>query len=525
MNKKPWGAKGLGVKMPTVSQFDNVRIRDITREGDGIGSLPDGRVVFVSGALPGEVATVELTGNRKGILRARLVTLDKKAKKRIDPPCPHFNKCGGCLLMNLEYSGQIEIKNRLTPEAMKRIGGFDGPIPPIKDGTGKIGPENSEEKVNTPLLGYRNKGVFRIRSDPSNGRPMIGMFSAGTRKLVEIDSCLVQSRGNNRSLELLRNRLKEIHQNGSETEMWALMALDEVTLRNSTGGDSMLVLGFREDSSGFRDAPAWKGPSGKSPTGKGPALMGKALAGGVFEGISSIWCGLVQPGTSGIDPYTAVHLKGAPQIRETIGTSLFKIGPCSFFQVNTSMAASLVETVRMICAPSPRAGQGVESGPPARKKDSGDLLDLYCGAGLFSICLSDAFAKVTGIESSRAAVTEARANATGNSAKNASFISGNVEETLTELLQGERNFVRPEKKLTVLLDPPRKGCGPVVAEAISRLGADKIVYVSCDPATLARDAALIRKNGYVLKGIHGIDMFPQTMHMETVAVFLKNSVK
>lgn len=502
MKTKPSG-HGAAPKKQASSTIRGIRIRDLTREGEGIGSLQDGRVVFVVGAVPGDVATIETFGARKGILRARLVALEKKSPDRTEPPCPYFSSCGGCLLMNIEYQRQMKIKSRLAPEALKRIGGL-GEIPM----TSIDGPADCR-------LGYRNKGVFRLRRAHSDGRPIVGMYSGGTKNIVEIGSCLIQSPGNNRSLELLRERVMQIHRSGSDAENQALDALDEVTFRHAAGGDSMIVLGFRDDACSrdsegrFVENQSRPGPLRKKPSiGKSQAILGKSLVGGAFEGIGSIWCGVTRTEAAGIDPYTAVHLRGAQRIRETVGKSVFRIGPSSFFQINTAMAEVLVETVRKACGGKP----------------GGELLDLYCGAGLFSICLADSFDKVIGIESSRSAIGEAVANAEANSVGNATFVCGNAAEALDEIAkvrEARENLSEPAE-LTILLDPPRTGCGQAVASSMTRLGAQRIIYVSCDPATLARDGALLGANGYRLKEVSGIDMFPQTMHMETVAVFEKS---
>ena len=413
-----------------------VRIESIAAGGEGVGHLPDGRVVFVHRTAPGDLAEVELTRRHERWTRGRLLRVLEPSPERRDPPCPFYAECGGCTLEHLTYDAQLRAKGRIVSDALTRIGGI--PTEPLQ-----VVPSPTEFR-------YRNRVSFALRRE-ARGSVVAGFHALGDPdRIVDLDGrCLLPEEPIARAWDALRA--------GWGQDARRLPSGDRLrlTLRASATGEvSLLVEG------------------GFSP-GRPEELLD------AVPGLVAIWH---RPGTA---PATLVA--GAPGLPETWGDETVELSGAAFLQVNRAAAALLEEHVM------------------ERIGDAAGLrvVDAYCGVGLHARRLARAGATVVGIELDPEAVAEARRNAP----EGTTFVEGPVEQLLPEHLPAE----------LVILNPPRAGVAAEVAEALGASPPQRIVYVSCNPATLARD---LRRMGdaFRVENVRSFDLFPQTAHVETVVV-------
>jgi 23S rRNA (uracil1939-C5)-methyltransferase len=451
-----------------------LRVDRLSLGGDGVARLPAGRkgpegvVVFIPYAAPGDLLDVELTEVKSNFTRGRIVRVIEPSPVRTPPPCPyHFNPpsrseifCGGCSWQHMNYEFQADAKRQLVEETLERIGGV------------------SDIEVR-PTLGmhdpwrYRNKVQQPVGWD---GRRVIsGFYVPYSHRIMPIDECLVQSELSVRII----NRAKAL------TEQYRLQPYDEdrhqgwlrhVWARTTRSNRALLVFVTRTD-----EFPRER----------------QVLAALIeeFPELVGIHQNVNPDRTNVILGRRWRKCAGGDYLEETLGTLRFRLTPGSFFQVNALQTEVLYDQAKSL------AGRG------------GTLIDLYCGVGGIALWLAANFKTVVGVDEVRGAVADAQGNAALNRIANARFTAAPAERFLA-------SFRAPEGPggLTVVLDPPRSGCDPGVLRGLARLRPARVVYVSCDPGTLARDVAILRRGGYQVGTVQPVDLFPHTAHIETVVL-------
>lgn len=437
-------------------------VHDLTEDGEGVGRLPDGLVVFVPGALPGEQAEVRVTERRGRFARAQLEHLRTVSPDRVRPVCPVFGRCGGCDLQHLSYPAQLAAKTRRVEEALRRIGGLEVSVRPCL-------PSPSPFR-------YRHKASWPVQPSPGGGF-RAGFYMRGTHRVVEVDDCAVQEPASLRTAQAIFSVLAE-HRIPAFDETAGQGMLRHVVVRASRArGQTMAVL-----------------------VSGAPALPHEEeLVREMFRrapDLTSLWLSHHPDRSNRILGGSLRHLGGETHLEERVGPLRFRLSPASFFQVNPQVAERLYEEVLEQAALT-----GTET-----------VVDLFAGTGVIALWLARSAGLAVGVEMEPAAVEDALRAARENGIANCRFVCADAAQGLRDLrLQG----VRPQ---VVVLDPPRKGAAECLP-ALLELRPDRVVYVSCDPATLARDARELAAAGYRPGEAVPMDMFPQTMHVETVLSF------
>ena len=438
--------------------------------GQGIGRI-DNFVIFVRGAVPGDKVRVRLTRKKKDFAEARIIQLVEASPERIQPPCPYSGFCGGCQWQHLPYERQLFYKKNHVREALTRIGGLENS--PIRD------PLASDNQ-----FAYRNKMEFTFADEqwfpPGNmDEPKfqtglaLGLHVPGSYyKVLDIEACLLLEETGNRILAAVRNYAiqSRIPAYGikSHAGFWRFLAL-----RHSRAFDQWMV----NIVTATRDPDAVK-PLADLLCAQFPKL--KTFVNNITRREAAIAVGEQE-----------LVLTGDGLLLDRIGPHTFQISANSFFQTNSLTAAKLYQTVVQY----------------AELRGSETVLDLYSGTGTIPIFLSRYADRVLGIELVAGAIQDAEKNCRTNAIHNCQFILGDIKERLADLR------VKPD---VIVIDPPRVGMHPDVVDRVLALKAPKIVYVSCNPATLARDLALMQAQYEILE-VQPVDMFPHTYHIEAVA--------
>ena len=485
-----------------------INITDIGTDGEGIGKY-DGMTFFIKGGLPGDRILAGATKLKKTYGYARLVKVIKPSPFRVNPICPISEKCGGCQIQSLSYEKQLELKERKIIENLTRIGGFS--------------PEFIKEKMD-PIVGmeipfhYRNKAQYPIGID-KDGQPVAGFYAGRTHSIIPNTRCYLGTEENEEILNTLLSYMKE----------YGVLAYDETTgkglirhvliRKGFTTGELMvcLVINHRISSEiNIKGNTAVNKSKNKVEVEWIPHQQKLIDELTKITGMKSISVNINTENTNVIMG-TEVHtIWGDPTISDVIhvcdmqkegfaytGDSLnFNISPLSFYQVNP------VQTEKLYSLALEYAGlTGKES-----------VWDLYCGIGTISLFMARKAKQVYGVEIVEQAIEDARKNAKRNGITNARFFVGKAEEVLPEFymendVDGE--MLHPD---VIVVDPPRKGCDEDCLSTMLKMQPDRIVYVSCDSATLARDLKILCEGGYQIKKIRGVDQFGHTVHVETVCL-------
>ena len=470
-NNKDMGKECIKRQPPcSPGEIHVLSIADLNHRGEGVGRI-SGFAIFVPGALPGEAAKVKITRKRKNYAEATLLELLKRSSHRITPLCPYFENCGGCQLQHLEYWEQLAWKQKMVNETINRIAGFDIKALPV---TGMTEPWH-----------YRNK--TRVHLACPEDKVLAGFYKPQTNELIDIEQCPVQHPINVRVINGLR-RAVQLYMDLFKDRKDNWLPISEATIRTSfASSECLLSLSVNPEQGGKGGGQNIK-----------PENYEK-LAKFINEEIGKIITGLVLLRHGKKGP-TSQTLMGKAHVTEEIKPYLYRISPQSFFQINTTQAEELYKKAVSL-AGTPRTAY-----------------DLYCGTGNFSLYLSSVADQVVGIDAEKAAIEDARENAALNNINNAEFIVEKVENIGPDIFKGEQ-------PLTIFLNPPRKGCAASLLETVAEAAPEKIVYISCNPATLARDLKLLSNYGYLAKEVHPVDMFPQTSHVETICLLEPGSTR
>lgn len=436
-------------------------IDDLGKEGEGIGRF-GGYTLFVRGALPGETVRVVVTKVKKSYGFARLLEVQKPSPERTDPACPVAGLCGGCTLQHMSYEAQLRIKEKKIRDCLTRLGGVD-----------------LSEVEWLPILGmenpwyYRNKAQFPVRAD-REGKPVTGFFAGHSHRLIPVTECRIQHPVINAVMNCVMTFLRDYKVTPYDEEKHAGLVRHIYVRRGYYTGQVMVCLVLNGTSLPHREDLVFR--------------LRK------IEGMTSVYLNRNRERTNVILGSRMSLLWGEPYIEDRIGDIRYRISPRSFYQVNPLQTAKLYETALSF------------AGLTGRER----VWDLYCGIGTISLFLARQAGAVTGVEIVPEAVDNARENAKLNGMENVSFVCGAAED------------VAPEDGVDVIVvDPPRKGCDRALLDTMVRMAPERIVYVSCDPATLARDVKVLAEQGYEVRKVRGCDMFPGGGNVETVCLLSK----
>lgn len=465
----------MGRRNKELPLLKGVTITDIGSEGNAIAKVDD-MVLFVPGMIPGDIADIKVRKKKKRYMEGIAVNLISPSPDRIIPRCIHFGVCGGCRWQHLPYEKQICYKAKQVSDTLTRIGHISIPaIRPI------IGSANDYH--------YRNKLEFTFsdkrwitREEVAEGKeitntPALGFHVPGVfDKVIDITECHLLPEPS----DSIRNAVRKYAlENG--LSFYNLREhhgfLRNMIIRITTTGEVMVIVIMAEDNPGARKA-----------------LLDFLVSG--FSVIRSLWYIINTKKNDSLSDQVAVHYSGAEYITEVMDGLRFRVGPKSFYQTNSRQAARLYSVVKAFAGLT-----GTEN-----------VYDLYTGTGTIACYLASEARQVTGIEYVSEAVYDAVVNAADNDIRNAYFIAGDMKDIFNETLFEMRG--RPD---VIITDPPRAGMHDDVVRVLLNSGAGKIVYVSCNPATQARDIALL-STAYRIVMIQPVDMFPQTYHVENVAL-------
>lgn len=442
-----------------------LKIEDIGHDGEGIGKV-NGYTLFVKDTVIGDEAEVKVIKAKKNYGYARLMKLLTPSPHRVEPLCPIARQCGGCQLQMMSYEEQLTFKENKILNNLKRIGGFQEiPMEPI------LG-------MKEPFY-YRNKAQFPISVD-KDGRPVTGFYAGRTHSIINTRKCYLGVEENEQVLNRILGWMEQYGIPAYEEESGKGLIRHVLIRYGFTTKEVMVCLVINGDRvpkreeliKSLKEIPGMTSITTNSNTKRTNVIMG--------EKITLLW--------------------GQTYITDYIGDVKYQISPLSFYQVNPAQTKVLYETALAY------AGlQGDEV-----------VWDLYCGIGTISLFLAQKAKMVYGVEIVPQAIEDARRNAKLNQIRNAEFFAGRAEDVLPEKYEKERIHAD-----VIMVDPPRKGCEESVLDTMIRMQPERIVYVSCDSATLARDLRYLCDRGYELKKVRGVDQFGQTVHVETVVLLSK----
>ena len=439
----------------------------IGTNGEGI-ARHDGTTLFVPYFLTGERARVKVLKVKGNAAYAKVEELLTPAEDRVRPACPVFARCGGCQLQHMSYDGELQEKQGQVRDALERIGHLTG-----IDVLPTLGAATPWE--------YRNKMQFPAAA--AKGKAVVGCYAAGSHRVIDVASCAIQKAGNNDILRIVRQWMNDYHVPAYNEQTHTGVVRHVMGRVGVRTGELMVCLVTAQT-----DVPHTAELIGMLREGL-PKLTS------VVQNINTRRTNVI------LGPETKV-LYGTPTIHDSIGPLTFNISAQSFFQVNSEQAQRLYEKALEFADL-----QGDET-----------VADVYCGTGTITLFLAQKAKNVYGIEIVAPAIHDAVKNAADNGVTNAEFILGDAVEKLPELI---KSGVRPD---VIVLDPPRAGCGEPVLEAIAQSQPKRVVYVSCNPATLARDLAYLNDHGYQPVKVQPVDMFPRTHHVETVVLLSKGEI-
>lgn len=440
-------------------------ITGYTSEGLGVARSEDGMAVFVRDAIAGEVAKIAIDHVGKSAAYGHIETLETVSPHRVARACPLGKRCGGCAFWHMDYEEELRLKAQRVRDAMTRIGGFDPGEVSI------IGGQSCQ--------GYRNKAQYPAARGKHG--PVAGFYQARTHEVVPVERCLIQSEQADAVKDAVLGWMRR----------WSVQPYDERTHRG-------LVRHIYARTASTGQVLACVVGNGGAPA-RSDDLVERLKA--AVPGLRTVvWSVNTRRGNTVLGPELH-NLWGDGVIEETLCGLTFRLSARSFFQVNRAQAERLYETALELA--------------DLQKTDV--ALDLYCGTGTITLCMARHAGRVIGVEVVDAAIDDARENAARNEITNASFFCADAGEAAQRLAD---EGTKPD---VILVDPPRKGLAPEVIDAMVRMAPRRIVYVSCDPATLARDAGLLTARGYAVKAVRAADLFPRCAHVETIVLLQREN--
>jgi len=453
--------------MPKEPVIEKVKINSLAYGGQGVGRLENGKVAFIRGALPQELVLARIYKRKKSFVEGRTVEILEPSPQRIAPRCPHFGPCGGCTWQNMSYADQLRAKEQQVREILGH-------------------PQELKESPILPIMGMDEPWYYRNQSELSfalgDNRAVLGQHLPGSFSLIEdLSHCYILSENSSEIFNTVRDFANE-HRLAPYNRRTHQGFLRNLTVRlGKNTGEVMINLVTSPGT-----FPQWE------------------FARHLKQSISPT--SILWTTTSSLAdrylPEKETVLWGSNYILETLGPLKFQISSQSFFQTNTYMAEKLYRVIEEMAA--------------AQSKET--ILDMYSGIGTISLFISKRVKKVYGVEFSSSAVEDAKINARLNNIENVEFTCAKAEDYMEALSDRKKNLS------IAILDPPRAGVHPKVISSLLKIEPEKIIYVSCNPTTLARDLVAFSEH-YDIKTVQPIDMFPQTYHIETVAKLKKKKLR
>ena len=437
-------------------------------EGEGIAKIDNKYPIFIEGALKGEKVKVRIVKVNKNFAYGKLMEVLEASEERVNPPCAIYKRCGGCKLQHASYKAQLDFKWDRVKDCVSKIGKLDPSI--VKYPLGMENPWRYRNKVQLPI------GLI-------NGEVKIGFFAPRSHDIIDMESCLIQDEIGDKVVKLTREwiekfNIRPYNVDGEYDEKGIVRHI--MIRRGFTTNEVMIVLVTNGEKLPHKEEFV--------------DLMVKNI-----PGIKSVIQNINSKKTNVILGLESKTLWGEDTISDYIGDFRFNISPLSFFQVNPIQTEVLY-------------GKALEY---ANLTGNEEVFDAYCGTGTITLFLSQKAKKVYGVEIIPQAIDNAWINAKENKVDNVEFFVGESEVVIPDLIN------KGVKADVVVVDPPRKGCDKKLLDAITNIDAKKIVYVSCDPSTLGRDLQVLEENGYKTLEVQPVDMFPNTAHIENVALLIK----
>lgn len=443
-----------------VGQTFPLTIKRLGINGEGVGYFKR-QVVFVPGALPGEEVVVEATKVLPKFSEGKIKKIRKKSEHRIAPPCPIYEQCGGCQLQHLDYKQQLNEKRDIVVQAFERYSKTPIEKLNIKETIGMDNP-----------WGYRNKSQFQVGLDKQ--KVIAGLYGLNSHKLIDIADCMVQHSATTKVTQVVKTILQDLKISVYNERTRKGLIRTIVTRVGIQTGEVQLVL-----ITGSKEIPRKE-------------LLMKEITKRLPE-VKSIIQNINGQKTSLIFGEETYHLHGKEVIQETLGDLSFELSARAFFQLNPEQTVKLYDEVKKA----------------AQLTGSEKLVDAYCGVGTIGLWLAKGAAEIRGIEVIPEAIEDARKNAQKHGYKNATYAVGKAEALLPKWVkQGWRPDV-------IVVDPPRTGCDDQFLQTVLKVKPKKMVYVSCNPSTLAKDIEQLSKL-YRVEYVQPVDMFPHTAHTEVV---------
>ena len=446
------------------NQIVELYIDDIGNEGEGIGHI-DGYALFLKDAVIGDKVRAKIIKTKKNYGFARVEEVIEASKDRVSPRCSKARQCGGCTLQHLAYEKQLEYKFNKVKNCLERIGGL----------------ENIEEKME-PILGmeepfyYRNKAQFPVGYD-KEGNLITGFYAGRTHHIIDCTHCMIQHPVNEQILLKVLDYMKKNNITAYDEKTHKGLVRHIVTRVGFKTGQIMVCLVV----------------NGSKKNLKNLEMLVDSLT--EVEGMTSICVNINKEKTNRILGSKIEEVYGKPYIYDYIGNVKYQIGPLSFFQVNPTQTKVLYEKAMEY----------------ADLKGEETVWDLYCGIGTISLFLAQKAKQVYGVEIIKEAIDDAKRNAALNHMDNVEFFVGKAEEVVPA--QYEKTGIHPD---VIVVDPPRKGCDAMLLNTMLDMAPKRIVYVSCDPATLARDLKMLCEEKYTLEKVSVVDQFSHSVHVESV---------
>jgi 23S rRNA (uracil1939-C5)-methyltransferase len=445
------------------NEIYSMDITGIGANGEGIGHI-DGYTLFVDGAITGDYIEVKVIKTKKNYGFGRLVTILEPSKDRVEPRCPIAKQCGGCSIMHMSYPAQLHYKENHILDALERIGEQD---------------RQELEQKKEPILGmndpwfYRNKVQFPVQM--MSGKLLIGFYAKRSHRIIETPICYIQDRYNEEIVDIIRDFVMD-NSISVYDEAKHKGLLRHIVIRKSYHDQQFHVtLVINGQKLPHED------------------VLIKTLH--KLDHLVGVSLNINQEKTNAIFGPRMIHLDGQEKLQDQIGDIKYQISPLSFYQVNPVQTEKLYAKALEYAQLS---GQEI-------------VYDLYCGIGTISLFLAKQAKHVYGVEIVETAIDDARTNAKINKIDNATFYAGKAEEIMPKLYKD--NGIKAD---VVVVDPPRKGCDATLLDTIISIEPKRIVYVSCDPGTLARDVKILSQHGYQIDRWCGVDMFSHSTHVETV---------
>ncbi|MCM1498474.1 MAG: 23S rRNA (uracil(1939)-C(5))-methyltransferase RlmD [Clostridium sp.] len=515
------------------NQEFELTIEDMGNEGEGIGHI-DGMAVFVKDTVPGDIARIKLIKVKKNYAYGRLMEVICPSAYRVEPICPHARRCGGCTMMHVSYEQQLAWKQDKVKNCLQRIGGIadiDGKMEPIigmeedsiladtldSASEGMQEGEISDKKEDFPAIRYRNKAQFPVRRD-KEGKLAIGFYAGRTHSVIDTDKCYLQDEVNDEMIKRFRGFMEQFAVEAYDEEQHTGLVRHILTRVGRKTGEVMICLVInggeltgRYRKKVFKDKESvdstegilsgkTQGKRDKNVYRDGQLInveqeFVKCMAD--IPGMTSISLNVNEEKTNRILGTHCRTIWGKDYITDYIGEIKYQISPLSFYQVNPKQTEKLY---RKALEYADLQGNEI-------------VWDLYCGIGTISLFLAQKAKKVCGVEIVPEAIEDARTNAKINGIRNVEFFVGKAEEILPEQYAKTGEYAD-----VIVVDPPRKGCDTVVIDTMIQMAPKRIVYVSCDPATLARDVKMLAAARYEVERVCAVDQFSHGRHVETVCV-------